>query len=104
MVYGEGSAARERNGKSPEENWGAKDSLKRNATGSLRKKGTNTSDDETTPFLGSGSGSDENGSVRELEWEGLVDFDGLPWWRTPSVSSFRCPPSFTSLTTRRLLG
>jgi hypothetical protein len=82
-----GSNAREHDGKTPEEHWGAKDSLKRNA--SLRKKNGGTSD-ENEPLLGSGSGSgsgsDENGSVEELEWDGLADFEGLPWWRTPSVS------------------
>lgn len=75
------------NGRAPEENWGAQNSLRRNA-GMRRKKLTDN--DEGAPLLGNGngndsgiSGSDETGSI---EWEGLADFDGLPWWRRPSVS------------------
>ncbi|TVY55338.1 putative membrane protein, partial [Lachnellula suecica] len=82
------SNVHEHNGRRPEEHWGARNSLKRNA--SLRsKKGTS---DENTPLLGSGgssgreNGSDENGSVTALEWDGLAEFQGLPWWRTPSVN------------------
>ncbi|TVY52437.1 putative membrane protein [Lachnellula cervina] len=84
----------QRNGKTPEENWGAKDSLKRSA--SLRKTKGTSDDNEVTPLLGSGnrssgsgnasgSGSDDIGSATELGWEGLADFEGLPWWRKPSV-------------------
>jgi len=88
-------------GKTPEEHWGAQDSLKRNA--SLRKTKGTGDDNEATPLLGngnggsgSGSGSNgggsglvDNGSATELEWDGLADFEGLPWWRKPSVS-LRC--------------
>ncbi|TVY30343.1 putative membrane protein [Lachnellula hyalina] len=86
-----------RNGKTPEEHWGAQDSLKRNA--SLRKTKGTGDDNEATPLLGNGnggsgsgsgsngvrSGSVDNGSSTELEWDGLADFEGLPWWRKPSV-------------------
>lgn len=73
------------------ESWGAQDSLRR----SLRK-GKGGGDSEGAPLLGSGSGSGresineddaEAEESREHEWEGQGDFDGAPWWRTPSVSS-----------------
>jgi hypothetical protein len=71
-------------GKTAGENWGAKDSLRRNAE--LYK----TADDEVTPLLASGDREEEdNDDRRSTEWEGHADFDGLPWWRKPSVSSFR---------------
>jgi hypothetical protein len=75
-------AVRERNGgRTGGENWGAKDSLRRNAE---IYKGA---DDEVTPLLASGgSEEDDNDDRRSTEWEGHADFDGLPWWRKPSVS------------------
>ncbi|KAH8667479.1 major facilitator superfamily domain-containing protein [Tricladium varicosporioides] len=69
-------------GSAGKKGWGANDSLKRNA-------GLNESTSaEDEPLLGNGSGnsSDPNESVTELEWEGLADFEGLPWWRKPSVT------------------
>ena len=75
---------RERNtGKNGGENWGAKDSLRRNAE---LYKGAN---DEVTPLLASGSGNsdaDDNDDRKSSEWEGHVDFEGVTWWRKPSVS------------------
>ncbi|CAG8958592.1 hypothetical protein HYFRA_00009909 [Hymenoscyphus fraxineus] len=72
------------------DSWGAQDSLRR----SLRKgKGIST---EVSPLLSSGSGRGDSdsdnegdeeveGNTRVLEWEGQADFDGVPWWRKPSV-------------------
>lgn len=42
---------------------------------------------ETQPLLGeTASDSDEFPPVnREQSWSGLADFEGEPWWRTPSV-------------------
>jgi hypothetical protein len=45
---------------------------------------------ETTRLLGAGSvaSSESNSSVPSTgdgAWNGLDDFRGLPWWRTPSV-------------------
>ena len=79
------AAVRERSsGRTGGENWGARDSLRRNAE---LYKGA---DDEVTPLLASGgSEEDDNGDRRSTEWEGHADFEGLPWWRKPSVSSFR---------------
>jgi hypothetical protein len=77
---------RERNsGNTSGENWGAKTSLRRNAE--LYKD----ADDEVTPLLASGSGSsntDYNDDRRSSEWEGHADFEGVKWWRKPSVSCF----------------
>jgi hypothetical protein len=28
---------------------------------------------------------DDNGDANGGEWHGAKDFEGLPWWRTPSV-------------------
>lgn len=75
--------------KSGGESWGAQDSLRR----SLRN-GKGGGETEGSPLLGSGSGSrrgsdDEDGEVEESgghEWEGQGDFDGVAWWRKPSVS------------------
>lgn len=45
---------------------------------------------ETTRLLG--GGAEENGnravvkSTSKGGWDGLADFEGLPWWRRPSVS------------------
>ncbi len=44
---------------------------------------------EESPLLPSGSGSssgedDEGAAV--TQWPGATDFEGLPWWKTPSVS------------------
>ena len=78
------AAVRERSsGRTGGENWGARDSLRRNAE---LYKGA---DDEVTPLLASGgSEEDDNGDRRSTEWEGHADFEGLPWWRKPSVSLF----------------
>lgn len=51
---------------------------------------------EATPLLfprdGPGSESSRNGGddyrgTGQNEWQGLADFDGLPWWKRPSVRS-----------------
>lgn len=86
--HSNGSAVREHDRTSPEETWGAKSSLKK-LRNQDRKINTDGASDEVTPLLSDGSGgsgSDVNGSIRELEWEGLRDFEGVPWWRKPSVS------------------
>lgn len=38
----------------------------------------------------SGAGANGNGNGRKSSWSGFDDFEGLPWWRTPSVCSFPC--------------
>ncbi|POR37204.1 Nitrilase and fragile histidine triad fusion protein NitFhit [Tolypocladium paradoxum] len=45
---------------------------------------------ETTRLLGAGAHEDGHGhgagaNGREDSWNGFDDFEGLPWWRTPSV-------------------
>ncbi|KAG9237981.1 major facilitator superfamily domain-containing protein [Amylocarpus encephaloides] len=66
--------------------WGAKDSLRRTLHPDA--------DDEveSAPLLGDDPGSvdddgdDEgNGSIQDVEWEGMADFIGVLWWRRPSV-------------------
>lgn len=91
--------------KSGGESWGAQDSLRR----SLRKgKGGNS---EGSPLLGSGSGSRsesvneddaEAEESREHEWEGQGDFDGVPWWRKPSVS-YSCTCTTETIILKQLL-
>ena len=47
----------------------------------------NDADNEATPLLDNGhgaSGDVPTGST-EHEWEGMADFKGLRWWKTPSV-------------------
>ncbi|KAH7328137.1 major facilitator superfamily domain-containing protein [Stachybotrys elegans] len=43
-------------------------------------------DAESSPLLGAGADGDESpqDSVR-VQWNGMEDFEGLPWWRKPSV-------------------
>ncbi len=72
-------------------NWGAEDS--RNNLPSLDRKV-----DEATPLLANGGSSGINSAVDghtiEVEWEGYADFEGLSWWRRPSVSwTFSYPNS-----------
>jgi hypothetical protein len=79
---GSQSGVRERStGRYDEEVWGAKDSLRRNA--GMNKIST----DEVTPLLDSGSGSSEEDSEDRTvtEWAGHADFEGVTWWRKPSV-------------------
>jgi hypothetical protein len=45
---------------------------------------------EETPLLPNGSGNDSGPSDADnentgLDWQGETDFEGLPWWRKPSV-------------------
>lgn len=46
---------------------------------------------ETTQLLGAGAEENGDGAVVETTnnggWDGLADFEGLPWWRRPSVSA-----------------
>ena len=35
-----------------------------------------------------GDTSVEEGEAHSEEWSGAHDFDGLPWWKRPSVSQF----------------
>jgi hypothetical protein len=63
--------------------WGAQDSLRRNAG---LNKGVN---DEVTPLLGSGSASGDSGDGNgQTGWSGHADFEGLTWWQRPSVSYY----------------
>ena len=46
---------------------------------------------ETTRLLqgrdeGDGAGADAGGAGEADVWDGYKDFEGLPWWRRPSVS------------------
>lgn len=46
---------------------------------------------ESTTLLGSGADNDSNtgdaaGAARKGSWSGSEDFEGLPWWKRPSVS------------------
>lgn len=48
---------------------------------------------ENSPLLGFEAPDieDENGiNETQSRWEGYKDFEGLPWWRRPSVSSVPC--------------
>jgi hypothetical protein len=78
----------------------------RRSAGKLQADSDNRSDlimtdpTETTGLLGA---SEENGERVLLDgasggWDGLADFDGLPWWRRPSVSR---QPQFLSWTVCR---
>lgn len=47
-----------------------------------------TEDVETTHLIASGSegyGSEAGTAEAGVGWDGLADFEGLPWWRRPSV-------------------
>ncbi len=69
------------NGPHGGDNWGARDSLRRNVR--VDKK----TDHESTPLLGGGDGTESReGRIEAAEWEGYADFTGLPFWKTPSVS------------------
>jgi hypothetical protein len=77
----EGGVRERSNGRHDEEIWGARGSLRRNA--GLNK----ISSDEITPLLDSESRpSEEDGDNQtETEWAGHADFEGVTWWRKPSV-------------------
>jgi hypothetical protein len=53
-----------------------------------RRRTTESEATETTTLLG---GEDENGGAapRKDSWVGFEDFEGLPWWKRPSVG-YRC--------------
>jgi hypothetical protein len=42
---------------------------------------------ETTGLLGDGAYPHGSNGSRKDGWIGFEDFDGLPWWRTPSVGA-----------------
>ena len=50
---------------------------------SLRRHAGLENADEGTPLLRNG---DTAGAGNPTEWEGHADFEGLPWYRKPSVS------------------
>jgi len=52
-------------------NWGAADSLRRLGAS------------EQTPLLGKNAAADD---AKAPVWEGAADFEGLKWWRKPSVN------------------
>ena len=65
------------------------------AGGGVHRPHTET--DEETPLLFPGvhkgatksrHGSEESDGIEEESWPGQHDFDGLPWWKTPSVCNF----------------
>jgi len=69
--------------------------MRANQTPKPNKSGANSptqdSDDEDAPLLSSsrhdyGSVDDDWDNNREDEWAGNADFQGLPWWKRPSVS------------------
>lgn len=80
----ESAAGMRDDGQLGDRNWGAEDSLR----GNLPSLDRNV--DEATPLLGNGAASGinsaDNGHTTEVEWEGYADFEGLSWWRRPSVS------------------
>lgn len=48
--------------------------------------GTADGSTESTGLLGAGTRSrDGDHDGREERWEGFEDFEGLPWWKRPSV-------------------
>jgi len=57
------------------------------AQGGLDIPARRYSHDENTPLLGAagGSGASGNDNGADSEWDGYADFEGLPWYRTPSV-------------------
>lgn len=65
------------------QDWGATDSLRRNAR--LDRK----LDDEVTPLLANGGersdSGDESSATANKAWDGNADFEGLAWWQRPSV-------------------
>lgn len=66
--------------------------MKRQQVGAAGQNGRLDSDagvTETTHLLGAGAGETADRTVENDQsraWDGLSDFEGLPWWRTPSVS------------------
>jgi hypothetical protein len=54
-----------------------------NGNGELRTA-PETEVSETTTLLGA-SGDDGGSAPRKDSWVGFEDFEGLPWWKTPSV-------------------
>jgi hypothetical protein len=69
--------------------WGAKDSLRRNA--GLGQ----SAEEEVTPLIADGASSSarESGDGSSATaWNGNADFEGLGWWQRPSVcSQLRAP-------------
>ena len=65
------------------------------ASGGIR--GHRNSRDETAPLMGKRRRNSESTSespntdedTSTAEWSGAKDFEGRPWWRTPSVSEAR---------------
>ena len=66
--------------------WGAVDSLRR-----LSADGAS----EQTPLLGNGGTTDTR---KASVWEGEADFEGVVWWRKPSVSSNQNASKYGRLT------
>lgn len=58
--------------------------------------------DASSPLLGRTSGNDHDESAAlSKRWTGLDEFDGLPWWRVPSVGNFKYPSPWTFAYRRR---
>lgn len=63
-------------GRAQDASWGAEDSLRRLDRSS-----------EQTPLLNNGLNSDASADGRKPSvWEGEADFEGVVWWKKPSVS------------------
>jgi len=82
MVHEDQSPPPEYDGDTSQQSWGAKRSLQRSLKAEPLDEG------EAAPLLANSSGDDGEGrrDEEEPEWEGMADFQNLPWWRTPSVS------------------
>jgi hypothetical protein len=88
MAHENESPPPEYDGATRQTSWGARNSLRKSL-----KKDVPIVDGEASPLLGSGSTDDDEQDDNERrdevepEWEGMVDFQSLPWWRRPSVST-----------------
>lgn len=79
--------------------WGARDALRKSIQAARARNKRNMDTTERTPLLNTEGDSsacpsrDGSNGVSETAtlWEGSNDYEGLTWWRTPSVSLYPSP-------------
>jgi hypothetical protein len=88
MAHEDDSPPPEYDGATKQMSWSARNSLRK----SLNIDAPIV-DGEASPLLGSSSTDDDDEQDHERRdeeepvWEGMADFESLPWWRRPSVST-----------------
>lgn len=59
------------------------------AEGGLEGHHLDTSTEEETPLLGEQGAGGKDDEDEDMPWTGSADFEGLPWWKRPSVCGMR---------------